>query len=110
MRRYFESLRPADASAIHSVPNGIFLVRVDRVQYRWHKQKPYYEIHTRERCRRPRVVCTGGKCRAFDPDRFVSKINHHAIDGTRQILLSSLRMARPDSEGLSLVWPLSARS
>jgi hypothetical protein len=44
MRRYFESLRPADVSAIHSVPDGIFLVRVDRAQYRWHKQKPYYEI------------------------------------------------------------------
>jgi len=44
MRRYFESLRPADVAAIHSVPDGIFLVRVDRAQYRWHKQKPYYEI------------------------------------------------------------------
>ena len=44
MRRYFESLRPADVSAIHSVPDGIFLVRVDRAQYRWYKQKPYYEI------------------------------------------------------------------
>src|ERR1700731_2221612 len=44
MRRYFESLRPADLSAISSVPDGIFLVRVDRAQYRWHKQKPYYEI------------------------------------------------------------------
>ena len=44
MRRFFESLRPADVSAIHSVPDGIFLVRVDRAQYRWHKQKPYYEI------------------------------------------------------------------
>ena len=44
MRRFFESLRPADVSAIHSVPDGIFLVRVDRAQYRWHRQKPYYEI------------------------------------------------------------------
>ncbi len=44
MRRHFESLRPADVSAVHSVPDGIFLVRVDRAQYRWHKQKPYYEI------------------------------------------------------------------
>ena len=44
MRRYFESLRPSDVSAIHAVPDGIFLVRVDRAQYRWHKQKPYYEI------------------------------------------------------------------
>ena len=32
MRRYFESLRPADVSAIQSVPDGIFLVRVDRAQ------------------------------------------------------------------------------
>jgi hypothetical protein len=44
MRRYFESLHPADVSTIHSVPDGIFLVRVDRTQYRWHKQKPFYEI------------------------------------------------------------------
>jgi hypothetical protein len=32
--RYFESLRPADVSAIHSVPDGIFLVRLDGAQYR----------------------------------------------------------------------------
>ena len=44
MRRYFESLRPADRSAINSVPDGLFLVRVDRVQYRWHALKPYYSI------------------------------------------------------------------
>ena len=44
MRRYFESLRPAYRSAIDSVPDGLFLVRVDRAQYRWHVQKPYYQI------------------------------------------------------------------
>jgi len=44
MRRHFESLRPADRSAIESVPDGLFLVRVDRVRYRWHTQKPYYQI------------------------------------------------------------------
>ena len=44
MRRFFESLRSADVSAIHSVPDGIFLVRVDQARYRWHKQKAYYEI------------------------------------------------------------------
>ncbi len=44
MRRHFESLRPSDRSAIESVPDGLFLVRVDRVQYRWHAQKPYYSI------------------------------------------------------------------
>ena len=45
MRRYFESLRPADRSAINSVPDGLFLVRVERVEYRSRDQKkPYYEI------------------------------------------------------------------
>ena len=44
MRRYFESLRPADRSAINSIPDGLFLVRIDRVRYRWHAQKPYYSI------------------------------------------------------------------
>ena len=44
MRRYFESLCPADVPAISSVPDGLLLVRVDRAQYRWHKQKPYHEI------------------------------------------------------------------
>ena len=44
MRRYFESLRPADRSAIDSVPDGLFLVRVERARYRWHAQKPYYLI------------------------------------------------------------------
>ena len=44
MNRYFESLRPGDASALHSVPDGLFLVRVDQARYRWQKQKPYYEI------------------------------------------------------------------
>ena len=44
MRRYFESLHPSDRSAINSVPDGLFLVRVDRVQYRWHPQKPYYAL------------------------------------------------------------------
>jgi hypothetical protein len=44
MRRYFESLRPGDRSAINSVPDGLFLVRVDRVRYCWHANKPFYSI------------------------------------------------------------------
>jgi hypothetical protein len=44
VNRYFESLGPGDVSALHSVPDGLFLVRVDHARYRWQKQKPYYEI------------------------------------------------------------------
>jgi hypothetical protein len=44
MRRYFESLRPSDLSAINSAPHGLFLVRVDQAKYRWQARKPYYQI------------------------------------------------------------------
>jgi hypothetical protein len=44
MRRYFEFLRPSDVSALQSVPDGLFLVRVDWARHRWHRQKAFYEI------------------------------------------------------------------
>ena len=44
MRRYFESLRPADLCVLNSVPDRMFLVRVDHVRYRRQAQKPFYEI------------------------------------------------------------------
>jgi hypothetical protein len=44
MRHHFDSLHPADRSAINSIPDGLFLVRVERVQYCWHASKPYYSI------------------------------------------------------------------
>jgi hypothetical protein len=56
MRRYFESLRPADASAIHSVPNGIFLVRVDRFSIDGTNRNPITRS-TRERGAEGRVLC-----------------------------------------------------
>ena len=45
MRRYFETLRPADPlTATGSVPDSLLLVRVARAQYRWHRRNPYCEI------------------------------------------------------------------
>ena len=44
MKRYLESLRPADLSPINSVPDGLFLVRVDQARYRWEAQKRYYQV------------------------------------------------------------------
>jgi hypothetical protein len=42
MRRRIQGLQDADQSAAMEIPDGLFLVRVDRAQYRWHGQKPYY--------------------------------------------------------------------
>jgi hypothetical protein len=42
MTRRFPGLHQASVPA--ELPNGLYLVRVDRVQYRWHARKPYYSV------------------------------------------------------------------
>ena len=45
MRRRFQGLHLADASTTgDSVPDGLYLVRIDRAQYRWHTKKPFYSL------------------------------------------------------------------
>ncbi len=42
MKRRFPGLHQAAQPA--EVPDGLYLVRVQRAQYRWHAQKPYYVV------------------------------------------------------------------
>src|SRR5215472_5376891 len=42
MKRRFPGLRQAAQPA--EVPDGVYLVQVQRAQYRWHAQKPFYAI------------------------------------------------------------------
>jgi hypothetical protein len=42
MKRRFEGLSGTSQPQTDEVPDGLFLVRVKRAQYRWHAQKPYY--------------------------------------------------------------------
>ncbi len=42
MKRRFQGLHQADQSAASHIPDGLFLVRAQRAQYRWHAQKPFY--------------------------------------------------------------------
>jgi hypothetical protein len=44
MKRRFQGLHQADQSAASEIPEGVFLVRVQRAQYRWHPQKPFYLV------------------------------------------------------------------
>jgi len=43
MKRRIPGLSQA-ALPITEVPDGLYLVRVERIQYRWDKQKPFYAI------------------------------------------------------------------
>ncbi len=43
MKRRLPGLSQA-ALPINEVPDGLYLVRVERIQYRWDKQKPYYTV------------------------------------------------------------------
>jgi hypothetical protein len=42
MRRRIQGLHESDSSAADRVPDGLFLVRVEKAQHRWQAQKPYY--------------------------------------------------------------------
>jgi hypothetical protein len=42
MRRRIQGLHDADQSAADRVRDGLFLVRVERAQHRWHARKPFY--------------------------------------------------------------------
>ncbi len=42
MKRRVQNLHAANAAPLNTVPDGIYLARVEHAQYRWHAQKPYY--------------------------------------------------------------------
>jgi hypothetical protein len=42
MKRRIQGLSSTVSNGQNDVPDGVFLVRVDRAQYRWHQQKPFY--------------------------------------------------------------------
>ncbi len=44
MKRRIQGLSTTASSSADHVPDGVFLVRVDRAQYRWHPQKPFYVL------------------------------------------------------------------
>jgi len=42
VKRRFQGLSETARSSTDDLPGGVFLVRVDKAQYRWHAQKPFY--------------------------------------------------------------------
>jgi hypothetical protein len=44
MKRRIQGLKETAQTRADQVPDGVFLVRVDKAQYRWHPQKPFYVL------------------------------------------------------------------
>ena len=44
MKRQLPGLADVARDSRPELPDGIFLVRVDRAQFRWHAQKPFYVL------------------------------------------------------------------
>jgi hypothetical protein len=44
VRRRIAGLHDADHSRAGEIPDGLFVVRVERAQHRWHAHKPYYVL------------------------------------------------------------------
>ena len=44
MKRRIQGLSSTVSNDQNDVPDGVFLVRVDKAQYRWHAQKPFYIV------------------------------------------------------------------
>jgi hypothetical protein len=42
--RRFQGLGQTAAASEHEVPDGVYLVRVEKAQYRWYAQKPFYSL------------------------------------------------------------------
>lgn len=117
MKRQLPGLADASRDSRAEIPDGIFLVRVDGAQFRWHAQKPVYVlrlsiVEPRELTGRSivgRLYCTqkamwklGWFLRDFlyDPDLLVhEQIDEKALPGLRGVVKISRRVIN----GISLV-------
>jgi hypothetical protein len=116
MKRQVPGLAETARDSRPEIPDGIFLVRVDGAQFRWHAQKPFYVL--RLSILEPntlagqsiigRLYCTpkamwklGWFLRDFlyDPELFAHEVDEKALAGLRGVVKISHTVLR----GISLV-------
>jgi len=117
MKRQVPGLSSVARDSRSEIPDGIFLVRVEGVQFRWHAQKPFYVlrlsvIEPSELARKPivgRLYCTqkamwklGWFLRDFlyDPELMAhEEIDEKALPGLRGIV----KITHTVVNGISLI-------
>ncbi len=117
MKRQVPGLAETARDSRPEIPNGIFLVRVDGAQFRWHAQKPFYVLRLSilepsalaGQCIIGRLYCTpkamwklGWFLRDFlyDPELFAhEQVDERALRGLRGVVKISHTMLH----GISLI-------
>jgi hypothetical protein len=117
MKRHVPGLSATAAESRPAVPDGLFLVRVEGAQHRWHAQKPFYVLRlsileAKQFAGLPiisRLYCTpkamwklGWFLRDFlyDPELLTNdEIDEHALRG----LVGVVKISHTVANGISLV-------
>jgi hypothetical protein len=117
MKRHIQGLSETTPTSGNAVPDGAFLVRVDRAQFRWHPAKPFYILRLSileppelaGRTISGRVYCTakalwklGWFLRDFlyDPDLLGrEEVDERALSGLRGVV----KISRTTVNGTSLL-------
>jgi len=117
MKRQVPGLAETARDSLPQIPDGIFLVRVDGAQFRWHSQKPFYVLHLSilEPCTLAgqaivgRLYCTqkamwklGWFLRDFlyDPELFAhEQVDEKALPGLRGVV----KISHTVLHGISLI-------
>ncbi len=127
MKRRIQGLSETALPCPDPVPDGVFLVRVDRAQYRWHPAKPFYILRLSilepqelaGKVVSGRVYCTatalwklGWFLRDFlyDPDLLGRKEVGKSTRKPFPDCLAWLRSALPCSTSMVLLRPASGRN
>jgi len=117
MKRHVPGLSATAAEAEPAVPDGLFLVRVESAQHRWHVQKPFYMLRLSILEPKPfaklpivsRLYCTPKaiwrlawflRDFLYDPELLAEeKIDEHALRG----LIGVVKISHSVLNGISLV-------
>jgi hypothetical protein len=117
MKRQVPGLAETARDSPPAIPDGIFLVRVDRAQFRWHAQKPFYVLRLsilepaalagqsivgRLYCTQKAMWKLGWFLRDFlyDPDLFAhEQVDEKALPGLRGVV----KISHTVLQGISLI-------
>jgi hypothetical protein len=80
MKRQVPGLAETVRDSRPEIPDGIFLVRVDGAQFRWHAHKPFYVLRPTRRSCSCRSPGTTGYCQVRRNRNSYAKLHENRLD------------------------------